>query len=241
MPIGRPDWYNVGQSNVIDTMSDMAELAVRLGSPVNYDRSGKTIVYDVFDRLDGLYTITDNNAITLWSLENSRLEYGANSLYTQLNINEANWSRVTRDFRLWGGKYLSLEISLNYDYVPHQIVFSFNTYFEDVLRTVSIQLTDDLTTLNVYDSTGTFQTFDTLSAEPTIETIFNVLRLIYDIENNQFVAFAVNNTIWGLTDYDLRTQTSVAVDHLYFALTVYGHATQALQCWLDRLIISEDL
>lgn len=66
MTRGYPDWSNVRKSGLIVSLSDMAELAARLGSYVTYDRQGDT-----------LYIETFRNGISAWTVSGTATTYRA--------------------------------------------------------------------------------------------------------------------------------------------------------------------
>lgn len=49
MPHGTPDWGHVGPKSTIFGLDDLGEHAVRLGSPVVWDRRGNVILMDTFE------------------------------------------------------------------------------------------------------------------------------------------------------------------------------------------------
>jgi hypothetical protein len=57
---GTPDWWGAGPKAETYALGDMAELAARLGSVVNYDRTGDVLAIDEFS--DGLATVTDDSS-----------------------------------------------------------------------------------------------------------------------------------------------------------------------------------
>jgi len=52
VPHGTPDWWGESPTATVHQVTDMGELAVRLGSPVSYDRRGNVVWFDNFE--DGL-------------------------------------------------------------------------------------------------------------------------------------------------------------------------------------------
>jgi len=50
MPHGTPDWGLKGPKSTVYGLDDMAELAVRLGSPVSYDRRGDVMFHEDFSQ-----------------------------------------------------------------------------------------------------------------------------------------------------------------------------------------------
>lgn len=48
MAHGAPDWFNVNPMELFYSLSDLGELAARLGSPSRIDRRGKVVWYDTF-------------------------------------------------------------------------------------------------------------------------------------------------------------------------------------------------
>ena len=241
MPRGTPDWYNAGQSNIAVSLSDMGELAVRLGSPVSFDRSGKTIYFDEFSHFDGLYTVSNSGGVSDFQADTARYEYGGGSAKAVIGVGTANWCNLTRYFRMWGGKYLSCEIALNTDYIPNILGFTIDVVYQGILHYAIVKIIDDMKTFQVFRTGGVYETFKTFTTTPYVTTMFNVLRLIYDIEEETYVGFTFNDQTFSLTDYVLHTTTDNSGHKFLFTLVVFGHSTQQLSAWLDRIIISEDI
>lgn len=71
MPRGMPDWAEYSPQDMFNRSLDNAELAVRLGSPTIYDRSGTVIFQDDFGAGDGKWEkVVDSNCWIQPSFDN---------------------------------------------------------------------------------------------------------------------------------------------------------------------------
>lgn len=241
MPIGRPDWYDAGKSNILSSMSDMAELAVRLGSPISYDRSGKTIFYDVFERIDGVYVFAESGVGTGHALNTTYSQYGGSSVLTIINAGAANYVNVARNSRAWRGDFLSFEVGILSNRIPDQFTLTFTVYLDGVRYIAAIDIRDDFKDFYYYNTGAAFVLF----AEETIPSygvnVYNVLRLIFNIKELKYVGFTINEQGYDLSAYNVYQVATGASNAINCALRCYGDAAGALSFYLDHLVISEDL
>lgn len=241
MPIGRPDWYSSGLSEISATLDDMAELAVRLGSAVNYDRTGKIIFIDTFTRFDGLYTVTSSGVASGPAVTSTIAETDNSSLHTQLSLGIANNVSIARSSRTWSGKVLSIEVGFNCDVLPDQIYFTCGNVVDGYFYNGIIRVTSAGTLFEVYDNASGYVTFETASYTPLLNLAFNAMKIAVDMSTKKYLYFRLNNVEYDLTQYNLYSGIDLSADYISNVIKVFGNSGSVLNFYLDRMIITEDM
>lgn len=111
MAHGTPDFWGAAPKGTTYGLADMSELAVRLGSFVNYDRRGDVIWADGFDQGGAGYLVTGSGVGTNVYLSCSQVNHGGLCLVLKTGAAEGTMSQVEKAMRypVLGG--VGLEIS----------------------------------------------------------------------------------------------------------------------------------
>ena len=240
MPVGRPDWYVTGQSNVIETDFDTGELAARLGSCVNYDRSNKVIYLDNFTRLDSLYQITNVGVGVPLAINTNYAIYGGSSVSAQINLGAANNLQIYRPVRLWEDSRLSFEVAILWDQIPSVFNMTFYYSLGNLTYEPMIQIITGGTVLQVRDSLGLWHTLETFGTSIFTSSLWLTMKLQVDTENHDYISFRLNENYYDPSAYGYTTTPIVRPNQTLPYLRVWGNAGAALTFWLDHWLVAED-
>jgi hypothetical protein len=240
MPVGQPDWYASGQSQDLSTSIDIGELAARLGSAINYDRTGKLLFQDTFTRLDGLWVVTDGGISVAPAVDTTYAEYDDSALKTTLNIGVANYFVLSKYFRMWQDSFLSIEISNYSAFRPDAIKVAITKVQDQIAQYFNAWFYSGLTALKVLKTglawdvvfTGHTYEYDTHR--------FNTIKLDVDFANNYYRQVSVDDKVYDLSTYESHQAAFATPNVCLIDLSFYGHATQALVHYLDRVILTID-
>jgi hypothetical protein len=90
-----PDWGHAAPTSASYTLTDLGELAARLGSPVLYDRRGRVLWYDDFsaENMQWMGNVSGGESIVQRSTEDPRLS-GDGSLYIGAGPDEDDYAEA---------------------------------------------------------------------------------------------------------------------------------------------------
>lgn len=242
MPIGRPDWYSSGRQANSASLDDMAELAVRLGSGVNYDRTGKLIYIDDFSADNALTVKFCNSAAAGPAIDNTLWETGSGVLTCTINTGATNYLRVNRRSRTWYSSFLSMEAAFRWtndiDYVQIDLWSTRNEYY----ARGRVYLLNDGQTIQYYNPSLGLETIAVLDT-PVIHTgKFTTMKVDIDTDTGYYVRCRVDSNVIDMSSLQLSTTIASGLPDMING-TVYflNEATNAPVIHLDRIIVTEDL
>ena len=240
MPVGTPDWYSSGQSSEVSSSIDIGELAARLGSAVNYDRTGKLLFQDTFTRLDGLWTVSDHGISVAPAVDSAIAEYANSALKTTLNVGVANYFMLYKYFRMWPNSYLSLEIANYSAFRPDVIKIAITKIYNQVAQYFNAWFFDGMTALKVLASGLVYTTVFSGHTYEYDTHRFNTIKLDLDFGANYYRQIGVDDKLYDLSAIASHQGNLAAPNVCLVELYFYGHATQALVHYLDRVIMTID-
>lgn len=240
MSRGTPDWQKSGLSVNVGSTVDISELAARLGSPVNYDRSGQAILIDTFDKIDGLCQVVASGANQGPEFTNLVSEYGSGSIRTQLNVGTTNNVYVQRWSRTWPGQRKSVEWAFNLSLGTDQVLLILDYLAESNWFQGQVRFATGATLVQVRDNVAGWVTLESGLSAPFAPSVMNVMKLTIDPVTGKYLEFRFNNWSWNVTTYDLLPQASASQESVRSRLTIYGGAALGVTSYIDRVIFSED-
>jgi hypothetical protein len=238
--VGRPDWYLSGLSKNIASVNDTGELAVRLGSPVNLDRTGKVIYVTTFPTRANINTVTAGVINVGPKINARRFLYGCSSYYAQLATGLANAIAISYKGRVWKNTLLSVEAGFLTSEIPSYV------YLQLVVRVGAIQYNyivrwhQTVPALEILVPPGVYVPFATTTAYYSTNNLWNHIKLDVDATLNQYVRFRFNGDIYDLSTYVPNTAVAAEPDSIECGITVYNHILNNNDVYYDYLIITED-
>jgi len=240
MPHGAPDWHKYRRESATFPVQDMAELAVRLDSPVAFDRRGDIILLDTF--------------------KNGRRPWQAPAPGTGADAS------LSPDHFLSDG--YSLAVTCPHDdamdihvyrytpYVPHGAIgleIAFTLHLHTISIKVDLDLEDGanhiLTYLLYTYATNRLQYYPAVGPpvdlDPTVDVarnprIFNHLKLVVDPTIPAYVRAILNHQAFPMTGIPARSVPSVTTPNLLVNIEWIGTFGQTPTVYLDNVILTQN-
>jgi hypothetical protein len=218
--VGLPDYSvakPVGQVPIgpIYTTTDVGELAVRLGSPVSFDRRGNVFWYDDFE--NGLTNKWRPTPIPgLVSLSTEYCYHGSKSckLITNNWVGSSSYVLVYLAYPSITKLGFSLAFSLprNSTYAPDgvdcKVEFLVRVYSGSNEETYKIRYSNDTGNLEYYSEAGAYMPFEYNVPLQGIDyitgngiPIFHVAKVVIDSQNSKYTRFIIDGLEYNLSSY----------------------------------------
>lgn len=97
MPHSGPDWFPLRKETLYPQPIDLGELAVRLGSPLAFDRLGDVLFLDTFDQTPGAWEASTSSTSAISGLSVRRALNGAFSWQLFVPASSSEWAQILRD------------------------------------------------------------------------------------------------------------------------------------------------
>ncbi|MBA7692260.1 hypothetical protein ES703_100823 [subsurface metagenome] len=114
MPRGQPDFGQYQQKTVGATLADMGDLAVRLGSIVEYDRRGDIVLLDDFESPVLSWATTLASPLAFMRLDSTNVKSGAQALQIRTDNIASDALYAYKALSTLGTLRLGAEISFSY-------------------------------------------------------------------------------------------------------------------------------
>jgi hypothetical protein len=237
-PLDMPDdypWWPGGQRSIL---TDLAELAARLGSPAVYDRRGQVVWMD-----DGRYGLapwisiatgtgasvkvtSEETQASGFSIELTAASNGAHSvtLYRYFNVSERNKIGI------------ALGIAFLTDFELFQLTL--DAYYPASRYSASLQVDPINEKLLVMDETGDFVEVATLTNVIAATARYEEFKLVADFEAGRYVRLLHNETEYDLSTILMYTGAGVTDHRQYLEVYLKGLLGDNGQAKLGRVIIT---
>ena len=233
-----PDWGGQYTNRAFYPLFDSAELAVRLGSRVAYDRRGNVIW--TYDFSDGYTPFTSSGSPVGWTaaLSSAKFEFPAFSYLITSDNTTDGWVQAYRNFAVPQCDKIGLAsmylLGLSYMEVRHQITF-FNgsrNYLFDVRLTSAAS-----PKVEVLQSTGLVDVW-TQTHQPIGIDYFQFIKLVVDLSTLKFERLTVGDVEIDLTDYSAVDSGATTDRYIRFLAWAVSNDGQAAPLYIDNVIFT---
>jgi len=238
MPYGAPDDSNILSPEGVQRLDDMSELAARLGSIVNYRRSGNVLLIEDFeDTLAKWRTATGGGAGDI-ALSNERVFNGRMGLRMETNVGVdpyamiGKWMPAPMVSKIGLGAAFSIDGDM--EYIHWEINFT-----EGLLAYhFRVQYWPITGRLTYNDPAWGFVEIALPGPTDTTQPAFHNGKLIVDMESKTYTEFWFDNTV-----YDLAAAVGPTTAFAFAPISEFVIYAEAVNpgpatCYLDHLIIT---
>ncbi len=238
MARGQKDYGLYAVEDYLAGMSDMAELAVRLGSIVIFDRRGKVITLDNCESpiIKWSQNLSGNGVVFL---DDTYSKSGTQCL--QLSAT-ASGDAVTlaRGFPPLLSRRIGLEFSFSRPSPNNYLDFK-TTHSDGVNFSVG-KIRVDINAKKLYylDSSNAFIEFAEVGSFDSALYLYYPIKLVVDFETNKYVRLLFAGTEYDLSSYGLYVYAAVASPYVSFIVTWQWRTGIAGSVYLDDFIFTQD-
>lgn len=238
MARGQPDFGMYAPKTTVGSLSDMAELAVRLGSIDSYDRRGDVILLDDFEGTV-LKCITGGMAGSAVALDATSVRSGSQAVKLTLAAVAASEVWIRKDTPVLISLRIGIEISFSVPATTY--TFHIISYHYDGTNEVRGQCRLDFNAkeLRIWDNALGWVLIASGLNFISVNHTYHTIKLVCDFSTSKFVRVMLNGTDYDISAYTLRSALSVTVPILRVEPTVVDNGGGiAASIWLDDLIFT---
>jgi len=236
---GQRDWGNIGAEATVAGLSDMGELAVRLGSPVTFNREGNVLLLDTFEYGLGRW---NSSAIAPSTVEVSAAwsRYGAYSVKFDVAADAAKYGLVDTYLPYPVKSKYGLEFSLQINGYVDIIYVNMNFADGAQAQNYTIYAYPNAEKIILRDQDAGLVTFTDDWRIRNTGGNFHTFKLVCDIVDQYYQRLIVNDVEYDLTAYRPRVTTNTAASRVFVRLQFYGSNSGAGVAYLDDVIITQN-
>ena len=240
MAHGTPDYGVTAGRATVYQLTDLGELAVRLGSPVSHDRRGDVIWWDDFEwGLNKWEPAFDGTGGSV-ALSTARSRNGRSSCLLTAGSDSLLTAEIDRRQALPSIARLGVEFSFanigNFGYIELRCVARTTTG----RNTFTVRWDDATNVLQYTDSTGGLVTFATGVNLAAVATLFHTLKMVFDVAATEYVRVILDSTQYDLSGIAGEQVVATTTPYLDLRIRLFGDAAQNDQAYIDDVILTQN-
>ena len=238
--IGLPDWGRIKKGVAVSPVSDLGELAARLGSINTFDRRGDTVWMDDFE--DGIIkwaAVAAGTGAAVVS-DTTRARSGAKSVKLTTGTTDP-WSAEIAHLEAYPvlSKFglecaATVHVSLAALYVDLQIFTGSNVLQGQVAYDPGADK------LYYMDSAGILQELVTAVDLEENTQLFHMFKLVVDASGEQYRRLIVDATEHDLSAYSLRKAADTTSPYMQVRIIAVGGSGGNYSIYVDNVIITQN-
>jgi len=240
MPGETPDWGALSAQDTVFPVTDLGELAARLGAITTHDRRGDVIWWDNFEcGIEKWVQSTGGTgasiALSTARARNGRysclLTGGSNALLRAIILHAAPFLTLSR---------FGLELSFHLPGTIDNIIFQIQVFDGTNRQQAEIRWTDATNQLAYFDSAGAYTDFGSAVDLSPINRVFHTAKLVVDPTLQAYHRFILDDTEHNLSANAVRRVADGAAPRLEIGAFLFSRAGQNDQAYLDDVIITQN-
>jgi len=240
MPHGTPDWWGVEPTSTVHQMQDAGELAVRLGSPVSYDRRGNVVWYDDFgDGLGKWLAVTAGTGAGV-SLTSASVYSGAYSAKLVGGSDGLMYVYIVRYFfdPVRGG--VGVEVSFELAGVPTVVEFQASHYDGTNYYQYWVRWVSATADFEYQDSAGAWQDIDANKPLIASQTAWHTVKLVFDTVNEKYARAMLDDEEYSLAGISPQFAASALEPSVRVAIWAYSANGSNRYARIDNVILTQN-
>ncbi|MBA7607939.1 hypothetical protein ES703_15109 [subsurface metagenome] len=238
---GQPDYAGTQQKAVGVTLSDMADLAVRLGSIVEYDRRGDIVILDDFEDTIIKWTI-GVGALAYVRHDSTSVKSGSQALELHLGNVPGGNTNIRKDFHVLGILKVGAEISFSVPQDTYQFEVYITYYDGDDQHFGRVTVDFNARELTLWDNI----LGETLIAGGLDFTssnhFYHIIKYVVDFSTLRYSRLLLNNIEYDVSAYTLTSVAApLVLPTMRTELRILDNgAGDEASIWLDDFIFTQN-
>ena len=240
MPRDLPDWGAQSSQATVHEVTDLGELAVRLGSIDRFDRRGDVIWMDDFQ--DGLFKWSQGTAGTGAAVDLSfaRARNGMLSCRLLAGSDGTRQALISRELHFPVLSGMGLEVSFEISSETDEVQFNFPLYDGVNFHDFRFIWSDALSELQYRDADANHVAFATGVDLSIAGGLFHIAKLVIDAENKEYARVIVDDTAYPLAGKTPYTIASAELPRIRARIENHGRAGSNDVVYLGDAIITQN-
>jgi len=239
MPRGQPDFGAYAAETYVTGMSDMAELAARLGSIVLFDRKGKVVDLDDFEAPLLKWRTTVAGSATI-ALDDTQPKSGAQGVKIYSSGAEGDAAYIRKGFIALPSKRIGTEISFSLASNKTSFHAKLDYYNGAVQYRCYVKL--DFTDNKIYyrPSGGGWTELAEITAIHSLSWTFTPVKVVADFDTGYYVKLILGSVEYDMTDLAMQFTGDTTYPRFFIEYRLDREADGEGQIYLDDFILTQD-
>ena len=238
MARGLPDAGNVVKDHSVYGLSDMAELAARLGSPVTFDRYGDILFLEDFERGLNAWTLDRDGVLSSVELSPDWVYQGRLSCLVNSGTGALPRAGITKMLPPVTEQKVGIQATFSIDTENNSLHLNLKYQADDNYHLFALQYDAPTGRLFYADSGGAYTPFATPGRLYDGADNAHHMKLIVDLETRKYVRCYVDNQVFDMGSYSPYSFGGGALPYLRARVQVWGDGTTATEVYIDDVFVT---
>lgn len=240
MPHGLPDDADVVVSAPVIALQDMGELAVRVGSPVIYDRFGNVVMMEDWSCGEGRWYHLANTAYNYVYLSSSHFRSaGVSALIVSGVGGEDHMDLIHRGPPLVPGK-VGMSFLFHWNNNVADLRWQLQVERDNVETLFSVRVNRETEAIEYLDVNGNF-----VELEPSVGIgytygLFRFGKLVVDTEAMAYIRFSLDDVAYSLAVAGWITGTPLGVNRVDAWVEMHQKSGVTAHIYVDNIILTQN-
>lgn len=240
MPHGTPDFWGSAPKDITYGLADMGELAVRLGSYVNYDRRGEVIWANGFDQGGRDYQFTGTGVGNDVYLTCDQALNGGLALVLKTGNAAGNISEVDKYLRYPELGGIGVEATFAPDSLT-QCFYIWITLYDGAIKNDYIFLYDHVAgKVHIWDKTAGNTIVGTCGILRDVYQNYHQMKVVFNSLTGYYKRFMVDKHNFDISAYQGLVAASAVVRNMYISWYATGIGGGSSEVRLDNIIVTQN-
>jgi hypothetical protein len=236
---GQADYGALAPKETAGSVSDMGEIAARLGSIVTYDKRGDVVDFDNFEEpLIGWSASTTGTGGYI-RLSSENFKSGCQSICLFTGTPASKYAYIFGGDATLGVLRLGIEISFSQLTEMATFTLSLQQYTGTTFSTGAIMIDGELHKIYLYTLGGVWTEIADIATLISNKFIFNTLKLVVDFSALKYVRALLNSIEFDLSAHDLESYPNTYEAHTQFEAGLMSKDVLGASVYLDDCVLTQ--
>lgn len=240
MAHGHPDYGGASPLSTVYTLQDLAEHAVRLGSPVSFDRRGNVMWFDDFE--SGIQKWHGGGLGEGWAVAASAAAARNGAFSVKLTTGAVIDYAVELSHRWYFPALSKVGFEASFAIVDTSHTIEFTQYFFDGSHRHygGLRYLPDDDKLQYYDENGDWQDLATGLDLVEYAEVFHTIKLVMDLSTHKYVRALLNDVEYDLSALNYQLSVADEAPVWYQQVLVATGANDNRSIYVDDVILTQN-
>ncbi len=235
-----PDYARFNAQATVFPVTDLGELAARLGSPITFDRRGDVVWWDDFEWTLNKWVVEAVGTGAAGAVSSAKARNGRMSCLLTGGSDGAHSAAIRHQepFPVVGSFGLECSFGLGGDISAFRIQMTL--YDGSQSHDAYVQWSDIANTLSYLDAAGGVTIFasgvDLLLGDP----VFHTAKLVYNLTTARYVRFLLDSSEYDLSGIAGLDAAAATLPYLQIRLTLLSRNGSNDTCYVDDVILTQN-
>ena len=240
MAHGTPDYNVTNAGETVYRMSDLGELAVRLGSPVSHDRRGDVVWWDDVECGIAKWGSTLVGTGAAFTADDTQPKNGSTAAKLVAGSTGGASAAMTKSLAYPALNKFGVEFSFASSSLPLQLTLVDGLYTGAVLLDARLRWNRSANTIEYYTAAGAWVSLGVADLPISITALYHVMKLVIDPVARTYVRAIIDARTFDLSGIPLRVAADATLQQLGFSITNYGNAGSNDAVYIDDVIVTQN-